>query len=213
MEFTPDTLTIAERSKLMTGSIVPRPIAFVSTISPKGQPNIAPYSFFCGVGTNPMTLIFCPANKPDGSDKDSLRNALPPSQGGTGEFVVNVVQFAYAPQMAITSDPLPYGESEFDYAGLHTAPSLKVLAPRLAESPVCFECRTMQVIRTNPGAMAGGNVVLGEIVHVYVRDELLNDRLHVDPAKLDAVGRLGGLTYCRITDRFDLARGKSSGRD
>lgn len=208
MEFSPAQLGMAERSKLMTGAIVPRPIAFVSTVSPDGRPNIAPYSFFCGVGSNPMTLLFCPANNTDGSDKDSLRNALPPDQGGTGEFVVNVVQFAYARQMSMAADALPYGESEFDYAGLHTAPSHVVRAPRLRESPVAFECRTLQVIRTNPGAIAGGNIVLGEIVHVFVRDDLLNDRLHVDPATLDAVGRLGGLSYCRIHDRFDMPRGK-----
>ena len=143
-----------------------------------------------------------------GASGTVVLDALPPDQGGTGEFVVNVVQFAYARQMSMAADALPYGESEFDYAGLHTAPSHVVRAPRLRESPVAFECRTLQVIRTNPGAIAGGNIVLGEIVHVFVRDDLLNDRLHIDPATLDAVGRLGGLSYCRIHDRFDMPRGK-----
>ncbi|NIM62581.1 MAG: flavin reductase family protein, partial [Acidobacteria bacterium] len=90
MEIKPDRLQARQRYRLMIGSIVPRPIAFVSTLSAGGRPNLAPYSFFSGVGAEPMTVAFCPANKPDGSEKDTLRNCKPVSEGGTGEFVVNV---------------------------------------------------------------------------------------------------------------------------
>lgn len=207
MDIDPASIGIGERYKLLIGCIVPRPIAFVSTASPDGRANLAPFSFFAGVGSDPMTLLICPANGPDGAEKDTLRNAKPVAEGGTGEFVVNVVQEAYAAKMAVCAEPLPYGQSEFELAGLHASPSRVVRPPRLAESPIAFECRTMQVIRTNPGRPGGGNVVLGQVVHVFVRDDLVNERLHVDPAKLDAVGRMGGLGYTRTRDRFELRMG------
>jgi flavin reductase (DIM6/NTAB) family NADH-FMN oxidoreductase RutF len=204
------TLQPHDRYKLLIGAILPRPIAFVSTISPDGAPNLAPFSFFAGVGSNPMTLLFCPASKPDGSDKDSLRNCKPVDQGGTGEFVVNVVPHALAAQMSACAEPLPYGTSEFVMAGLTPTPSRVVKPPRVAESPVSFECRTLQVIRTNPGAPDAGNVVLGEVLHVFVRDEAINARLHVDPAVLDLIGRMSGNSYCTTRDRFEVPRGKAA---
>ncbi len=207
MELDPAALSIPDRYKLLIGAIVPRPIALVSTIDSQGRTNLAPFSFFAGVGSNPMTLLFCPANNPDGSEKDSLANAKPTSEGGTGEFVVNVVGDSFARKAVAASEPLPRGSSEFDAVGLTGTPSRVVRAPRVAESLVSFECRTMQVIRTNPGAPSGGNVVLGQIVHVYAADAVINARLHVDPAALDAVGRMGGTAYCRTRDRFDIPLG------
>lgn len=216
MEFSPETLSQADRYKLMIGAIAPRPIAWVSTASRDGRTNLAPFSFFCGVGSDPMTLLFCPANKPDGSEKDSLINARTAAEGGTGEFVVNIVNEALAKAMAYTATPLAYGESEFEMPevralGVTTAPSRKVRPPRVAESPVSFECVTVQVVRTNPGVPAGGNVVIGRVVHIHAADGLVNERFHVDAAKLDAVGRMGGLGYCRTRDRFDLPMGRPSG--
>src|SRR5215468_11478699 len=118
MELDPAAISPADRYKLLIGCIVPRPIAFVSTVSSDGRHNLAPFSFFNGVGSDPMTLLFCPANKPDGSPKDSLRNAQPPADGGLGEFVVNVATEAYERKMAAAAEPLPYGESEFELVGL-----------------------------------------------------------------------------------------------
>jgi len=211
MHIDPADLAQPERYKLLIGCIVPRPIAWVSTISPDGRLlNLAPFSFFNGVGSNPMTLLFCPANKPDGSEKDTLRNCKPTDEGGTGEFVVNIATDALAQQMAASSEPLPYGESEFDLAGLTTEPSVAVRPPRVAESPVAFECRTMQVFRTNPGGTASGNIVIGRVVHVFVRDDLINERFHIDQARLDAIGRLGGLMYARTRDRFELPMGREA---
>ena len=210
MELTAGDLTLRQRYRLLIGCIVPRPIALVSTLSSEGVPNLAPYSFFNGVGSDPMTLLFCPANGPDGSEKDTLRNCRPRDEGGTGEFVVNVALEPYRRQMAAAAEPLPYGESELELTGLATAPSRVVAPPRLADSPVAFECRTLQVIRTNPGAAAGGNIVLGEIVHLYVSDDLVDDDLRVDPARLPAIGRLGGLSYCRIGGRFGMPRGRAA---
>lgn len=210
MELDPAALPPSDRYKLLIGCIVPRPIAFVSTLSPDGRPNLAPFSFFNGVGSDPMTLLFCPANNADGGEKDSLRNAKPRSEGGTGEFVVNIAVEAYERAVAACAEPLPYGHSEFDLAGLSTAPSIKVSPPRVALSPVAFECRTTQVVRTNPGRPAGGNIVIGEIVHVFVRDDLFNDRFHTDPARLAAIGRMGGLGYCRTRDRFEMPMGRAA---
>ena len=180
MEFDVARLSVAERYKLLIGGIVPRPIALVSTVSADGDPNVAPFSFFNGIGSDPMTMLFCPGNKDDGSEKDTLRNAKPTEEGGTGEFVVNLAVETYARKVAAAAEPLDYGESEFGLTGLTPSSSTVVAAPRVAESPLCFECRTIQVVRTNPGRPGAGNIVIGRVVHVFVRDDLVNDRMHVE---------------------------------
>ena len=210
MELSPEDLDLSTRYRIMAGAIVPRPIAMVSTISVDGEPNLAPYSFFNGAGSNPMTLLFCPANNSDGSDKDTLRNCKPADEGGTGQFVVNVAVESYYREVAAASESLEPGESEFELTGLTMAPSRLIKPPRIAESPIAFECETMQVIRTNPGAKAGGNVVLGRIVQIHLWDDLVDERLHIDPTKLRAIGRLGGLGYCTTRDRFDIPRGRAA---
>ncbi len=214
MEIDPAALDAAARYKLLIGAIVPRPIAFVSTVSPEGRTNLAPFSFFCGVGSNPMTLVFCPVNKPDGTEKDTLANCKPRAEGGTGQFVVNVASERYEKLVALAAEALPHGESEFDLTGLTPAPSVKVAPPRVAESPISFECETMQLIRTNPGAVGGGNIVLGRVVYIHAaaplpgEAPLINERFHVDADRLAAIGRMGGLSYCRTTDRFEMAMGR-----
>lgn len=210
MEFDPALLSQPDRYKLLIGGIVPRPIALVSTLAPAGRPNLAPFSFFNGVGSDPMMLLFCPANGPDGSEKDTLRNCKPMDEGGLGEFVVNVVSEAIERRMAVAAEPLPYGQSEFDLAGLTPVPGRRVRAPRVAESPLSFECRTVQVIRTNPGRAAGGNVVLGEVVHIHAAEGLVNERFHVDAERLNAIGRMGGLEYCRTRERFQMPMGRGA---
>ena len=209
MELDPASLEITDRYKLLIGGIAPRPIALVGTISPDGRPNLAPFSFFAGVGSNPMTLLFCPANKGDGLEKDTLRNAKPAVEGGTGEFIVNVATEAYARRVAGAAEPLDYGESEFDLVGLTPEPGRVVRGPRVRESPIAFECRTLQVIRTNPGQPAGGNIVIGRVVHEFVRDDLINSRLHVDQ-RFGAIGRMGGKWYCTTRDRFEMEMGRNA---
>jgi flavin reductase (DIM6/NTAB) family NADH-FMN oxidoreductase RutF len=210
MEIKPDALAVRDRYKLMIGSIVPRPIAFVSTISPAGALNLAPYSFFNGVGSNPMTLVFCPANDSEGREKDTLRNCKPVAEGGTGQFVVNVASEPFIREVAASAEALPYGESEFELIGLTPTPSTVVKPPRVSESPLAFECRTLQVIRTNPGAPAAGNLVLGEVVHIHAANGLISEKGYVDADKLAAVGRMGGLSYCRTLDRFEIPRGRKA---
>lgn len=203
-------LAIGDRYKLLIGCVVPRPIALVSTVSPDGRLNVAPFSFFAGVGSNPLTLLFCPANNGDGTEKDTLRNAKPAAEGGVGEFVVNVASEVYAERVAGAAEPLAYGESEFELTGLTPAPSFVVKPPRVLESPVSFECRTEQVIRTNPGQPAGGNIVIGRVVRVWAREGLIDERWRTDPDSLGAIGRMGGQEYCRTRDRFSMPMGRAA---
>jgi flavin reductase (DIM6/NTAB) family NADH-FMN oxidoreductase RutF len=210
MELTPDGLSIRDRYKILIGAIVPRPVGFVSTISIDGRLNLAPFSFFNGVGSNPMTLLFCPANTATGGEKNTLINCKPVDEGGTGQFVVNAAVESYARQVAAAAEELPFGESEFELTGLTPSPSVKIRPPRIKESPVCFECETMQVIRTNPGEPSGGNIVIGRVVHLFVRDDVIDERFHIDPDALRAIARMGGAGYARTRDRYEMPSGRGA---
>ena len=180
--------------------IVPRPIAWVSTVSLSGVTNLAPFSFFTGVGAKPPSVVFCPSNRRDGTPKDSLKNIL-----DTGEFVINVVPFRLAEAMNLSSAELPPDESEFELTGIETTPSIIVKPPRVQASPVSLECRLMQYLPLAPGP-GGANIVVGKIVHLHLDDAVLDHAGWADPGLLDLIGRLGGASYCRTTDRFDLLR-------
>ncbi|MFH0945315.1 MAG: flavin reductase family protein [Planctomycetota bacterium] len=207
MDIDPSELSVRERYALMTAAIAPRPIAVVSTCSPEGALNLAPFSFFTGLGSNPMTLVFCPANGRGGVEKDTLRNAKPVAEGGSGEFVVGVATSQQIRRVVAASEPLPHGESEFELAGLTPVPSRIVKPPRMAESPVSFECRTLQVIRTNEGQPGGGNLVLGEVVHLHIADEVLDATGSLNADALALIGRMGGQEYLECTHRFTLPPG------
>lgn len=194
--------------KLMTGIIVPRPVALVSTIDRSGVANLAPFSFFTGVGANPPTVLFCPTVRtPSGGTaipdadlrKDTLRNVEE-----TGEFVVNIVSDAIAGAANATAAEVAPEVDEFVLSGLTPVASDLVRPARVAESPAQMECKLLQVIYTshNPGA---GVIVLGEIVRFHVRKDLVDD-FRVDPAGLDAVGRMAGNTWARTRDRIELTR-------
>jgi flavin reductase (DIM6/NTAB) family NADH-FMN oxidoreductase RutF len=192
--------------KLMTGIIVPRPVALVSTVDAQGNANLAPFSFFAGVGSAPPTVLFCPALRPRdngnaGERKDTLRNVEE-----TREFVVNVVSEAIAAQTNLTAAEVGPDVDEFHLSGLTPLASEMVKAPRVAESPAHMECRLMQVIYTGDKP-ASGVIVLGEVVRFHVREDLVED-FRVDPAGLDAVGRMAGNTWVRTHDRIELIRPK-----
>jgi flavin reductase (DIM6/NTAB) family NADH-FMN oxidoreductase RutF len=180
--------------------IMPRPIAWVSTVSPEGRTNLAPFSFFQCVTANPPTLLFIPANDREGKKKDTLRNI---EQGA--EFVVNTVPFALAEKMNATAALLPYGESEFEKFGIAATPSVRVRPPRVAAAPVAFECTLHSIVRIGEGPLAA-NVVFGSIQLIHVDDAVLDADGLPDPGKLDLVGRLGGELYTRTTERFALKR-------
>ncbi len=185
----------------MTQAIIPRPIAWVSTVSADGRTNLAPFSFFQAVCSNPPTLMFVPTNNRDGGKKDTLRNieAVP-------EFVVNLVPFALAGPMNATAAPLPHGESEFDHAGVAPAPSAKVRPPRVAAAPVAFECTLDRIVTIGAGVGAG-NVVFGRIVALHVAESVLGaDGRSIDPVKLDLVARLSGDFYTRTGELFTITR-------
>jgi flavin reductase (DIM6/NTAB) family NADH-FMN oxidoreductase RutF len=207
----PEALPTDRRYALMIGAIVPRPIAVVGTCAPDGsRPNLAPFSFYAGVGSDPMCLMFCPANRTDGGEKDSLRNAKPVAEGGSGGFTVSVATEPHIRRIVACAEELPPDASEFELSGLTPAASLKVQAPRPLESPLTFECRTLQVVRTNPGRPSGGNIVLGQVVWIHADPAVIDERLRVHADRLQAVGRMGGMTYARTTDRFELPWGQAA---
>lgn len=200
MDFDPADVRPSVFYQHLIHTIVPRPIAWVSTSSAAGKTNVAPFSYFTGVGSRPPSLLFCPANNKEGQPKDTLRNIQ-----DTGQFVVNIVSFDVAEQMNASAANLPPDESEFDACGLTVAKSLKVNSPRVAESPVQFECETLQILNIGEGP-GGANVVIGKVLHVHINDAVVGARDLVDPELLDAVGRMGGEEYCRTTQRFGLDR-------
>jgi flavin reductase (DIM6/NTAB) family NADH-FMN oxidoreductase RutF len=183
--------------KLLVGAVVPRPIAFVSTISPEGVPNLAPFSFFTVASANPPVLCFTASFREP--RKDTLVNIR-----ATKEFVVNIVSEEFAAKMNVTSAEYPYGVSEFEMSGLTSAPSDVVRPPRVKESHVNMECRLLQTIEVSNQPM-GGTLILGEVVRFHVEDAMVEE-FRIDPEKLGAVGRMAGNTYCRTKDRFELIR-------
>ena len=199
MIFDPAEAEIRATYRLMVQLITPRPIAWVSSISKEGVTNLAPYSFFNGIGANPPSLLFCPVNRRDGSQKDSLLNVL-----DTKEFVVNIVSAANAKTMNLTSADYAPEVSEFDALEIETVESKIVTPPRVAASHAQFECKLLKHIELASGP-AGANVVIGEIVMIHVDDAIVEDGI-IDAAQLDNVGRLGGKSYTKTTDRFELDR-------
>ncbi len=199
MELDPESLPIRERYALLISSILPRPIAWVSTISPEGVPNLAPFSFFTGITSNPMTICFCPINNRDGRPKDTLVNIR-----ATKQFVVNLVTEAMAQRMNLTSAPFPYGVSEFEKAGLTPAPGRKVRPPRVAESPIQMECELFKLVDVSDGPL-GGHLVIGKVVHYHADEAVWNEGRprHQD---LKAIGRMGGAWYSRTQDAFEMPR-------
>jgi flavin reductase (DIM6/NTAB) family NADH-FMN oxidoreductase RutF len=184
----------------LTSAINPRPIAWVSTLSADGKTNLAPFSFFQGVCACPPTLLFTCVNDRTGRQKDTVLNA-----GQVPEFVVNVVPYALREPMNASSAPLPHGESEFERFAIATVPSTRVRPPRVADTPVSFECRVERIVRIGEGPLAG-NVVFGTVLCLHVSEAVLGADGQIDPRKLDTIGRMGGDYYSRTTDLFTLQR-------
>ena len=199
MQIDPDELSIRDFYSWMVHLITPRPIAWVSTISSDGVGNLAPFSFFNGVGANPPTLMFCPANDRRGQPKDTLANIRE-----TGEFVVNVVTEKNVRSMNLTAAPFAPHEDEFEHADIAKLPSLRIKPPRVADAVAAFECQLYQAIQIGHGP-GGANVVIGRIVQLHIADEIYGKES--EPAmQIDTVGRMGGPGYVKTTDRFDLPR-------
>ncbi|HEY3788973.1 MAG TPA: flavin reductase family protein [Urbifossiella sp.] len=185
---------------LLVGVVTPRPIAWVTTLSPAGVVNLAPFSFFNAFGSNPPIVVFSPTLRRDGSKKDTLINLE-----SLGEFVLNAATAPLAEKVNLTSKEIPPSDSEVSLAGLTTVPSLRVKPPRIADSPVNFECEVRQIIPCGNGPIAA-NLVIGEVLMMHVAEEVLDAHGRIDPRKLQTVARLGGDFWCRTTDLFEQKR-------
>ena len=203
MQIDPSQQTVKENYKLMIGTIVPRPIAFVSSQSKSGIRNLAPFSYFTAVSAKPPAICFSAARKGlDGTKKDTLSNIEE-----TGEFVVNVVTEDIAGPMNDSAGDFPPDVDEFAHTGLTPVASRIVSAPRVKESPVNMECKLIQVIHIGPEAAGGGSLIIGEIVLFHIADYLYSDG-KINMEMLKPVGRLAGLEYTTLGRRFVLERKK-----
>jgi flavin reductase (DIM6/NTAB) family NADH-FMN oxidoreductase RutF len=186
--------------KLLIGAVVPRPIAFVSSLSISGIRNLAPFSFFTVVSADPPVICFSPMVRAAGTGfKDTLLNVE-----ATGEFVVNIVSEEFVPQMNLCSADFPPDVDEFRESGLTPVASDLVRPPRVGESKCAMECKLLQTIHVSNRPL-GGSLVIGEVLRFHIADAVF-ENFRIDPKVLLPVGRMGGPTYVRTTDLFDLAR-------
>jgi len=183
---------------ILASLVTPRPIALVTTISPDGRVNAAPFSFFNVLGAQPPIVAFAPGDREDGTPKDSALNVRL-----THEFVVNLVDEALAGAMNLCAASLPYGENELVHAGLHTLASSVVKPPRLAEAPVSLECTEWGTLQ-----IGDNRVVIGCVKRIHLRDELFDaEKQRVRGDQLFLIGRLASPHwYCRTRDRFEMIR-------
>lgn len=192
-------LAQAARYKLLTATVVPRPIAWVSTLGPGGVVNLAPYSFFGLMGSDPPVVAFAPGDRPDGTPKDTALNI-----GSGGEFTVNLVSAELAEAMNLSATDFPHGTGEAGEIGIALTAGVKVRVPRVRDAPAALECREVQTVR-----IGRTRIVLGEVLGLTLRSDAVLDaeRQYVDTAKLDLIGRMGGRGgYTRTRDGFELER-------
>ncbi|MBT9383553.1 flavin reductase [Pseudooceanicola sp. CBS1P-1] len=195
LSFDPATLDDRDVYKLLSGAILPRPIAVITSRSPEGVDNAAAFSFFGVLSHAPATVAVGIEPRPDGSRKDTARNILE-----TGVFTLHIPDVAMARAVQEIAAPLPPEADEIALAGLETAPGTHVACPRLLAAPVALECRFRQRLELGPAR----DILVGEVLGIFIREGAVNDRLHVDAGALDALGRLGGASYVTTRDRFEL---------
>ena len=212
MNVTPSELPHREFYNILISCVAPRPIAWVSTLSASGQPNLAPFSFFNCVSAKPPLLAFSPSLRAPqepttshGEPKDTLRNIRE-----TKEFVISIVTFDLLEPMNRTSGEYDASVNEFGLAKLTPVPSQLVRPPRVGASPVSFECKLYQILEFSP-APSGGVLVIGEIVAIHIDDAHLKEG-RLDRNSLDLIGRMGGIQYTRTRDRIELPRPDSAGK-
>ena len=184
--------------QLLVSLVVPRPIALVTTLSPDGKVNAAPFSFFNVLGANPPICAFAPSDRANGVPKDTALNVR-----ATHEFVVNLVDEAIAEKMNLCAASLPYGESELSFAKLTAAPSSAVKPPRIAEAPASLECVEWGTLQ-----IGQNRVVIGLIKRIHLRDELFDaEKKRINSEKLSLIGRMSSPHwYCKTRDRFEMKR-------
>jgi flavin reductase (DIM6/NTAB) family NADH-FMN oxidoreductase RutF len=205
--FTTAELAPQDIYKLLAGSILPRPIAFVSTVDENGVRNLAPFSFCTVASANPPVVVFCPlVRAPNAkhlsSTKDTLWNIA-----ATKEFVLNVVSEDFVVKMNEAAAEVAPEIDEWVLSGLTPVASELVKPARVGESRVQMECRLVQLVTVSEKPL-GGTLVLGEVLAFHVADEVIDEHFRIDPDSLNAVGRMAGAGYTRTRDRFDLERPK-----
>ena len=201
MIFDPTEKPFSEIHKLMIGSIVPRPIALVSTTSKDGNNNVAPFSYFNGVCSNPPTIMFAPARRGwDWHEKDTLINIR-----NNQEFVINIVSESFAEKMVKCSTDFDPNIDEFQVSGLTPESSSRVSPPKVKESKINLECKLDQIVEIGDGTAGSGFVVLGTIVLFHIDDDIYEDG-HILLDKLEPLGRLAGNWYTRPTDNLKITR-------
>jgi flavin reductase (DIM6/NTAB) family NADH-FMN oxidoreductase RutF len=203
MELDPAALGQADTYKILIGCVVPRPIAWVSTVDAEGRANLAPFSFFNAIGSNPpaLSVAITYTASPD-RRKDTLRNIL-----ATGEFVVNIVSEELADAMNRTAVDYPPDVDEFAVAGLTPARSALVRPSRVAESPASFECRLFSSVPVGDGP-GSATLVIGTVARIHLRDGLMDARHRIDLRGLRPIGRLAGADYCYVRETFSMPRGR-----
>lgn len=186
----------------LVSAVAPRPIAFASTVSKKGEVNLSPFSFFNVISANPPMLIFSPVNRgKDASKKDTLINIEE-----TKEVVINIVNYDMVQQMSLSSADYPKGVNEFEKAGFTMLESEKIKPFRVKEAPVQFECLVKDIIHIAPNGGAG-NLIICEIVKMHFNKNILSSKNRIDPYKIDLVARAGGNFYSRAqTGYFEIAK-------
>ena len=204
MDYAASDLTPRERYKVLTSFILPRPIAWVTSVGPTRIVNAAPFSYFNAFCEDPPLCMFAANRKPNGQDKDTFLNIQ-----RTGEFVVNLADEPLAKAMHESSGDFPPEVGEPDYLGLKLAPSAKIAVPRLADTPWAMECKLWKLIDVNDDR----RLIMGEGIHFHIRDELWDDkamRVHMD--RYHPIGRMFADRYCRTDDRvvFPAAEGAKS---
>jgi flavin reductase (DIM6/NTAB) family NADH-FMN oxidoreductase RutF len=190
----PGTIKTAQLHGYLLGAVSPRPIAFASTISADGTPNLSPFSFFNVFSANPPILIFSPARRVrDNTTKHTLANVM-----AVPEVVINVVNHAIVEQANLASSEYPEGVDEFVKAGITALPSERVRPFRVAESPVQMECKVIEIkpLGRHGGA---GQLIFAQVLQLHIRQDVLNAQGQIDPHKIDLVARMGGNYYCRAS--------------
>ena len=201
MIYDPTDHPFADTHKLMIGSIVPRPIALVSTTSIDGINNLAPFSYFNGVCSKPPTIMFAPARRGwDGEEKDTLINIRE-----TKEFSINIVSEDIGEQMVQCSTDFKQDIDEFSVSDLSPSPSKRIKPPLVAESKISFECRLNQIVEIGDGNAGSGFIVIGTIILFHIDDNIYkNGRISLD--QLQPLGRVAGNGYIRLTDTLEIIR-------
>jgi flavin reductase (DIM6/NTAB) family NADH-FMN oxidoreductase RutF len=202
LEIKTDSLEWRDAYKLLQGSVLPRPIAFVSSQDEEGNANLAPFSFFTVISANPMMVCFSPMRRgSDGAKKDTLKNIE-----STKEFVINIVSEEFVQQMNDCATEFASDVDEFEASGLNKVDSVAVKASRVKESKVHLECVLDQVLHFGEEEAGAGSLVIGKVVHVHVADDLYESG-RINSEKLNPVGRLAGATYTLpLAKTFELQR-------